>query len=331
MERLSCRELLLTEFRRRLTSFGRSSLRYEDVEVLPEGEKALTRRFRKHVAVARSHGWSFDQEMVRKYPEIVTGWPTEYPTSSFQGEENNHKSRVAVVVHLYYLELWPELEFVLRQSNLNMELVVTLTVSDRNTINRIRVFCPTATIVIVENKGRDIRPFLLLLEDGHLDKFDLVCKLHGKRALGGGRLPIFGDVWRRATFLDLICGRANVESIIAQFEADPKLGIVGPARLRSISTAAEPRDVLGPNRARVESLAAEMGGGELGPNFDFFEGTMFWIRPAALAPLRKLRLAQSGFEGEEGHNDGAIEHAIERLFNHVVRIAGYRVDETKAP
>ena len=61
-------------------------------------------------------------------------------------------------------------------------------------------------------------------------------------------------------------------------------------------------------------------------DFDFFEGTMFWTRPQALAPMRRLGLAADAFAPEAGQVDGALEHAVERLFNHSVRVAGFRVE-----
>jgi lipopolysaccharide biosynthesis protein len=51
---------------------------------------------------------------------------------------------------------------------------------------------------------------------------------------------------------------------------------------------------------------------------------MFWVRPLALTPLRGLRLANA-FAPEAGLSDGALEHAVEGLFNHSVRLAGFQV------
>jgi lipopolysaccharide biosynthesis protein len=58
---------------------------------------------------------------------------------------------------------------------------------------------------------------------------------------------------------------------------------------------------------------------------DFCGGTMFWVRPEALLPLRELRLA-SAFAEEKGLLDGGLEHAVERLFATSVVAAGYRLE-----
>ena len=46
---------------------------------------------------------------------------------------------------------------------------------------------PEADIEVMENRGRDVRPFLVLLERGRLDRYRFVCKVHGKKSSDGGR------------------------------------------------------------------------------------------------------------------------------------------------
>ena len=53
---------------------------------------------------------------------------------------------------------------------------------------------------------------------------------------------------------------------------------------------------------------------------------MFWVRPEALAPLRRLKLSEA-FPEEQGLLDGGLEHAVERLFGAAVTAAGYRLED----
>jgi len=227
--------------------------------------------------------------------------------------------------------LWSEIETLLRRWRVPFTLFVTLAVKNEDLAERIRSAFPGAVVRSVANRGRDVRPFLLLLEEGAFEPFDVVCKIHGKRSLGGNRLPIFGDVIRRAAFLDLISGDDRMRMIVRRFVDDPTLGLVGPERFLSASRPGAPRDAVGlQNGENVEKLAARMGAPIKRDNFDFFEGTMFWVRPTACEPLRRLGLAEEAFAPEAGRLDGALEHAIERLFNHSVRITGMRIETVSA-
>ena len=93
----------------------------------------------------------------------------------------------------------------------------------------------------------------------------------------------------------------------------------------------ERRDIIGPvNRVAVDDLAARLGAPVDQESFGFSEGTMFWVRPAALRDLAALRLSRE-FTAEDGRLDGALEHAVERIFNHAVKAPGYEVDAKSLP
>ncbi|MGA2491442.1 MAG: rhamnan synthesis F family protein [Roseiarcus sp.] len=329
IEPLGWRQSALALMRRRYNAVRRSVLDFDGVEIFPDGSKAKTRKFRKQLLFARSCRMAFDGPFVTGHPELLAGWPTEVPVEVAPLDER--AAAIAVALHLHYVELWDEIETLLRRWRAPFTLFLTLTCDNPTLAARVRSAFPGAVVRAVDNQGRDVRPFLQLLEDGAFDSFDVVCKIHGKRSLGGDRLPIFGDVMRRAAYLDLIVGDNWARGLVERFRDDVALGLVGPRRFLSASRTGAPRDVLGPNRAMVEALAQRMGAPIRGDDFDFFEGTMFWARPQALAPLRRLGLAAGGaFAPEAGQVDGALEHAVERLFNHAARSAGYRVEEVSA-
>jgi lipopolysaccharide biosynthesis protein len=314
-------------FRRRFTSLKRSVLNFGAIEVFPEGSKAKTRRFRKQINVAFHSNMAFDSPLLTIHPELFVGWPAEAAVNTIKNDVP--QPAIAIALHLHYVELWAEVETLLRRWRAPFTLFLTLTRENAELEAQVRSAFRGAVVRVVENRGRDVRPFLLLLEEGAFDSFDLVCKIHGKRSLSGDRLPIFGDIMRRAAFLDLIADDRRAQAIVRRFVGDPKLGLVGPRRFLSASRQDAQRDVLGaPNRENVEALAAKMGAPIRHDDFDFFEGTMFWARPQALAPLRRLGLAVDSFAPELGQVDGALEHAVERLFNHAARVAGFRVEDT---
>jgi len=263
----------------------------------------------------------FDGAFLAAHQELILGWGAEpgVPTEPAGPD----KPAISIAIHLHYVDLWPEIETLLGRWQRPFKLFLTLTSSNVALEQRVRAKYHDCEIRIVENSGRDVRPFLSLLQEGAFDAFDLVCKIHGKRSLRQGYPPLLGELVRRATYLDLIGSERQVRSILNLFENQRRLGIVGPERFRASSRRGRPGEMMGESRETIEAMAIKMGGA-VGPEYDGFQGTMFWVRPQALAPLRRLCLVDS-FAPEAGASHGALEHAVEALFNHSVRLAGFQV------
>ena len=246
IERLNWLDSAVAALRTKLTTLSRSVLKFDRIDVFPEGSRAKTRRFRKQVEIGKRWGISFDNRIIREHPELLEGWRAKNPTAISSAIQSNDNTKIGVVTHLYYTDIWPEIECMLLGLDTRFTLFVTLPSNDAALEERINRSFPGTKIRVVENRGRDVRPFLLMLEEGVFDACDLVCKIHSKRSLGGGRIPIFGEIMRRAAFLDLISSSAQVRRIIDLFETNPAIGLVGPRRFLSKSTANSPFDVLGP-------------------------------------------------------------------------------------
>ena len=145
----------------------------------------------------------------------------------------------------------------------------------------------------MENRGRDVRPFLTLLERGRLDRYRYVCKVHGKKSSDGGRKSYMGSLWRRRLLFDLLAAPGLAQSIIDMFERDASIGMIGPRAFRLPSETYSEDLSWSINKLRVLEMAERMGIPADGFRLDFFGGTMFWVRPEALAPLRRLKLAEA--------------------------------------
>ena len=315
---------LLARLRLHSKSLRQGVLDFDGVQIFPAGGKRHYKTYCKHVRFARLFQMPPDGPIMLAHPELITGWPPAAPAHP-PAATIPATPRIAVALHLHYPDLWPELETLLARWRHPFTLFLTLTSANPGLTTRVTTAFPGAVVRIVENSGRDIRPFLSLLEAGAFDGFDLVCKIHGKKSLSHGRVPLFGDIWRRAAFLDLIATDPQLREIIQLFQSDPTTGITGPARFLVSSTPAAPRDLLGKNRPLAQTIAARMGSPITDNAFDFFEGTMFWARPQALEPLRRLKLTSAFASADTGRGNGALEHALERLFNHAARTAGFRV------
>jgi lipopolysaccharide biosynthesis protein/ubiquinone/menaquinone biosynthesis C-methylase UbiE len=233
------------------------------------------------------------------------------------------RGRIAVVVHLHYPELWPELHDALSSISERFDLFVSVTQGAAEAaIGQIYSDFPNAQIVVFQNHGRDILPFLTFAETGVLNRYDLICKLHGKRTIHRQD----GDDWRRRLLGGVLRDRDHVQRIIGAFEADPDLGIV----VADGQVFGGRPEHWVDNRVRVLEIGARIGLEHLSEGTTFPGGSIFWIRPFLLRTLTGLKLTAADFEPEPLARDGSTAHAVERLVGVVCADAGMWIAESGA-
>ncbi len=89
--------------------------------------------------------------------------------------------KTGVALHLYYTELWPEFALFLNTITRPFHLWITHCGMDDPLRDRIVKTFPQAKIIQVENRGRDIWPFVSLLNAGTFDTCALFAKSTVKR------------------------------------------------------------------------------------------------------------------------------------------------------
>ncbi len=216
-------------------------------------------------------------------------------------------ARVLVILHVFYVDLWPELRQAVRFIPEPVDVVVTLVrgVSD-DAAAGIVADVPEAVVRVVENRGRDIWPMLQVLDllPGH----DVVLKLHTKKSphMRGG------DRWRQDLIAGL-CGSAEqIARITRLLRTQPRVGMVAPGG------NVFGREFLGGNSARMSELAARADVRIDADRVWFPAGSMFWARADVLADLVRLGLTADDFEPEVGTIDGTTAHALERYLGVVL-------------
>ena len=224
-------------------------------------------------------------------------------------------SHTAVIIHLYYPDIADELlryiestegvdYFINMPDHIDPEIMQTFCESKQNTY-----------ITLMPNKGRDILPFLSVLDKVSALGYDYLLKIHSKKTT----YRKDGEQLRVALFNDLL-GKFSLDDIIKHFEKRPKIGFIAPAN--SIVSLSNPV-YLKNNQQHVQALLNKAGYGNLPLDFDFIAGSMFWARVQALQPLLALNLQPADFEEELGQIDGTLAHAIERLSSVLAAQAGY--------
>jgi GT2 family glycosyltransferase len=227
------------------------------------------------------------------------------------------KQKVAIVIHLYYADLWSELYDYLKQIDVKYDLFITLPQhADEAIVKRILSDMPHAHLYRVENRGRDVLPFLLVMRHIGWDRYDYICKLHTKKT---GESPL-GSVWRKLLYFDLIGSDETVRKIVESFDNNPDIGMV-----TGKNTILDSRLYDYGNTTKIDRLIDEAGY-LFQDSYVFAGGTMFWMRTSLLEPV--MRLFEAGkleFEEEKGQKDNTIAHALERFFGIVCKVEGYRI------
>jgi len=226
---------------------------------------------------------------------------------------------LGVVLHAFYPSLLAPVIRRLEALASPPQVLVTTVAEVRQEVERLfGRSAVEAEIVVVENRGRDVWPFLQAVSRCDRSSWDVVLKLHTKRS---DHRPD-GDAWRDELLDDLLAPE-SVARIVTAFRTDDRLGMIGPSRHR-LATAA----YIGANGEAVKRLGQSLGVESVGGDASFFAGTMFFVRLRALARLRALRLGASDFEPELGQIDGTLAHALERCFPLAVEVAGFTVRDT---
>ncbi|MEI6697062.1 MAG: rhamnan synthesis F family protein [Bacteroidota bacterium] len=237
-----------------------------------------------------------------------------------------NKLKIAIICHLYYLELADEFISYFRNMPIPYDLYLTTTKNNveslRGIINR-ELPGLTFSIIAGPNQGRDIAPFITLLK-ANLNNYDLVCKIHSKKSGHDKNL----QSWRKYLLDNLMGDQAIIKQIIYAFEQNPKLGIVYPLTFPYITHIGLGKGWGGTtrktkNRDFALKYFPELLLEGLPDDFSFPVGSMFWFKPQALANLCNKELDLSDFETENEQIDGTLAHVIERLFNVFCKNAGF--------
>ena len=231
-------------------------------------------------------------------------------------------SDVGVIFHVYYEDLVDDIvtEYLAPIAD-KIDLFVTTHESiSMSTIAGIRRKFSNLYVMMSENRGRDIRPFLkvypLLVEHG----YETACKIHTKKSVYRND----GDVIRKR-LLDALL-KTDVEEVAREFSRDGEMGLL--ICQDSLLNLSKSKDYWISNRFWLDGLLSKLGRTDLigSYDFNFSAGSMFWFRVPSLKRLLDKELVDpERFEMEVGQTDGCLHHAIERIICLLVTESGFNV------
>jgi len=260
----------------------------------------------------------------RDWPWIESGWPRVPVATLRKPRACDQQAAVCIYVHMHYWETWPEIENVLLSINIDFDLIITSTTERKADFERIRAAFPRCWIIVTENRGRDVGPFMQLLKIGAFDRYTAVCKIHGKLSIKGARETLSGVRNRRYALACLLAGIACERAYLA-FDKDSSLGLLGPRNLLLPSPGQSAKKYIRTERKKMARIFQRAHTAFEVESVRFFAGTMFWFRPAALDRLRRAEIGIEDFEPECGAKRNTLQHAMERVFCLFAEEAGFRI------
>lgn len=241
---------------------------------------------------------------------------------SVPSKVHTSQNSTAIVVHLFYIDIWEEILCYLRELTVSYDLYVTIpeNLAKKDILKLFRDM-PNINLYMVENRGRDVLPFLQIFHLIGTHNYQYLCKLHTKKSVTSDS----GNAWRKLLYYDLIGSPQTVENILETFEKNPDIGILTGKNLILNAIKFD----LG-NSDNVKILAEQSHIPYIA-NYHFAAGTMFWIRTTLLNPLLPLlECDQLVFENESGQSDHTLAHALERFFGLLCEHAQLRLIQSSA-
>ncbi len=269
----------------------------------------------EHYVLAGRHEDRITKELpeTRKLPTVET------PVLRF--DPARRIARFAVVAHVYYPDLWPEFAETLENLPIDCDIFVTLTYrgEESDTLaEEIRERFPNAVVVPLTNRGRDILPFLTLVNAGALDGYEAVCKIHTKKSPHRED----GDHWRRH-LIGGILPETGLESLLETFLADDASAFWVADGQHFDST-----EWWGSNFEVTRHLMRRLEV-EITPDvLSFPAGSIYWLKPLMVGLLKALQLKEDHFETEEAQVDGTLAHALERAMGFLASTANQTIAQT---
>ena len=229
----------------------------------------------------------------------------------------NYKCKIAIQVHLFYEDLIVDIINKTNNIPVKFDLFITITSADiyYKLENYIKNYsnCNNYQILLVENKGRDILPFLTQMKN-HFKHYKYICHIHSKKSETS---PEIGFLWRNYLFNNLLGNVEIVSEILNDFETNKKLGFIFPETFYKIII---PFYVVTYETKYWINILSKRFFPDLkiGELVNFPAGNMFWAKIKAIFQIFIYDFNEYFPKEDEQIND-TIMHGIERIWLYLVK------------
>jgi len=232
-----------------------------------------------------------------------------------------NKKVLAVVIHAFYFDIFTRIIEKTKSIGIPYALYITTHKAIAQEVSsHIKLLGLDAHIEVYENKGRDILPFLKIINLIKTNGHQVILKLHTKKS------PHKFSKGRRwcDSMVDQLLDASVIDKVIENFTTYPTIGLIAPHRHLHLL-----RYKGGSNMPHVTELADKIGyQGNINQQ-SFVGGTMFYARANAFDSLLKLNIKDTDFKEEPIPMDGTLAHVIERTFGLAANKEGLETVDTK--
>lgn len=226
-----------------------------------------------------------------------------------------------VHVHIYYTEMWDELKSHLNNITIPYDLHVTLVKSNKVLENEIINFNPQSKIWLVENRGYDVWPFIKVLQNVNLDKYEFIIKMHTKRNtedINVNGYLFVNDEWRKS-LLRFADSRMRFEKALNSFNNDSSLGMI--TSFDCIQPMKKYKDVIKFAKKKFPNHVFGLR------NYSFVAGTMFMAKAAIFKPIQEMKICAEMFDIPDKEHSLQFAHVLERVFGEAVEFAKLEIKD----
>ena len=234
----------------------------------------------------------------------------------------NHKSKIAVQVHLFYEDLIEEI--INKTNNIPVKFDLYITITSENLFNFLDIYIKNYStsyyfeILLVENRGRDVLPFLNQIKP-RFKQYKYICHIHSKKS---ETAPKIGFLWRNYLFNNLLGNSNIVAEIINDFEKNKKIGFIFPETFYGIIQFFY--ILTKETKYWMNFLSSKLfPSNYIGDLVNFPAGNMFWAKTNAIFQIFIHDLSEY-FPKEDEQTNDTIMHAIERIWLFLVKYNHYK-------
>lgn len=223
--------------------------------------------------------------------------------------------KIAVIIHLYWVEMWSEFENYLTNIDYKYDLYVSLVEDNVDIYEKIKKFKEDANIIIVDNKGADIGPAYVIMKNilNNKKSYKYYLKLHTKE----------DEIWR-STLINPICGSKKAVNNCIEILKCEDVGMIGSNKC--MLSCKNPIYLL-KNSKIIQDYIDRFGFKDVTPSdCVFIGGTMFWVSGDVWESFFKSINIDKEYDKfcTGKFNDIKIPrytHSMERLFGLIIKNA----------